>query len=295
MNDIYEIDAGVSAAPPEAMMSVSRALAVLSLIATAPERGLRSSEIAVALDLHKASVSRLLSTLVTLEAITRDRTRRYRISERFRALFGVPASTTRLRAAARLALGILSDRLEDAAFLSVRAGLDSLCVERHIGSHPIQALSLSVGSRRPLGVGAGSMALIAWLDEDERNATIEMQRGRLDRYHLNTADIAARVTEARAQGFVDLPNFVIKGMTGMGVPIRDASGLVVAGLSVAAISDRLSGERRDLAVDTLKRSAAMIEEKLRTGEIEGPAPSFAGSSGRAQPIEGRTRRNVHEG
>jgi len=249
----------------DAMMSVGRAIAVLRLIGAAPEPGIRLRDISESLDLHKTSTSRMLTTLSSLGVIERDRNRCFRVSDEFRTSFGTPLSTTRLRQAARSALGMLSETLEDVAFLSVPNGLDSLCVARYIGTYPIQALSLNVGGRRPLGVGAGSLALLAWAPDDERDHLIEMQRPRLANYRVGVEDISAAVQKARAYGFTDMPGFVIQGMTGMGIPVRDPSGVVVAALSVAAITERLSGSRRDLAIRTLQDAAAEVEARLRGG------------------------------
>lgn len=251
---------------PAAMVSVSRAIAVLHVICNAPTTGLRLRDISGALDLHKTSVSRLLGTLTALGVVERDRNRCYRVAEGFRTSLGVPPSTTRLRQAARPALGMLSDRLEDVSFLSIQSGLDSLCIARHVGTYPIQALSLNVGSRRPLGVGAGSLALLAWAPDGVREELLEAQRDRLGSYSATLDDIAAAMERARAQGFTDLPGFVIRGMTGMGMPVRDPSGMVVAALSVAAITDRLTGARRDLAIRTLRTEADRLEARLRSGD-----------------------------
>lgn len=249
----------------DALMSVGRAIAVLRLIAAAPEQGVRLRDISAALDLHKTSTSRMLTTLSSLGVIERDRNRCFRVSDEFRTSFGTPLTTTRLRQAARPALGMLSEILEDVAFLSVPNGLDSLCVARYIGIYPIQALSLNVGGRRPLGVGAGSLALLAWAPDDERDHLIEMQRPRLANYRVGVEDIAEAVKEAQAQGFTDLPGFVIQGMTGMGIPVRDPSGEVVAALSVAAITERLSGSRREMAIRALKEAASDMEGRLLGG------------------------------
>lgn len=246
----------------DALMSVGRAIAVLRLIGAAPEPGMRLRDISEALELHKTSMSRMLTTLSSLGVIERDRNRCFRVSDEFRTSFGTPLATTRLRQAARPALSMLSETLEDVAFLSVPNGLDSLCVTRYIGTYPIQALSLNVGGRRPLGVGAGSLALLAWAPDDERDQLIEMQRPRLANFRVGVEDISAAVQEAQAQGFTDLPGFVIQGMTGMGIPVRDPSGMVVAALSVAAITERLSGTRRELAIRALEEAASDMEGQL---------------------------------
>lgn len=253
--------------PKDAMMSVGRAVTVLRLVGAAPEPGMRLRDISEALDLHKTSTSRMLTTLCALGVVERDRNRCFRISDAFRTSLGTPLTTTRLREAARPALSMLSDTLEDVAFLSVPNGLDSLCVARYIGTYPIQALSLNVGGRRPLGVGAGSLALLAWAPDDTRDHLIEMQRPRLANYRVTVDDITAAVAQAQAQGFTDLPGFVIQGMTGMGIAVRDPSGVVVAALSVAAITERLSGARRELAIDALKDAAANMQSRLRAGSL----------------------------
>jgi len=255
------------------MMSVGRAISVLRLIGAAPEPGIRLRDISEALELHKTTTSRMLTTLTFLGVIERDRNRCFRVSDEFRTSFGTPLTTTRLRQAARPALSMLSESLEDVAFLSVPNGLDSLCVARYIGTYPIQALSLNVGGRRPLGVGAGSLALLAWVPDKERDYLIEMQRPRLDKYRMDVSEISDAVQVAQAQGFTDLPDFVIQGMTGMGIPVRDPSGEVVAALSVAAITERLSGTRRDIAIRVLKEAAFDMEGRLLGGAGRDTGPS----------------------
>ena len=57
----------------------------------------------------------------------------------------------------------LSERSADTALLSVRSGVEALYLARSVGSHPLQPNYLQIGSRRPLGVGAGALALLAEL------------------------------------------------------------------------------------------------------------------------------------
>lgn len=255
---------------PDTLMGVERVVAALRLVAAGPASGMRSAEISRALDLRKATTSRLLASLEAVGALQRDSNRRWHIAEAFRSAFGLPLSSSRLRQAARPELGLLSETLSDTTFLSVRSGLDSLCLERHVGSYPLQALSLSVGSRRPLGVGAGSMALLAWLPEEERTEAIAAQAARLEHYpQIDTATLTERAEEARTRGSVVLRDFVVRGMTGIGHPVRDGAGLVVGALSVAALTDRLSGEREALAIAALTQAAARTEQRLASAGITG--------------------------
>jgi DNA-binding IclR family transcriptional regulator len=265
----------------EGVQSIFRALNVLRLVAHDGARGLRLADIARGLDMHKASAARIASTLVSCGALERRTDRRYRTSSSFHEAIGIPVSVARLRAAASMPLARLVDDLGDAAFLSVRSAFDSLCIERQVGSHPIQALSLDVGSRRPLGVGAGSLSLIAWQNAIDLAEAIERNREKIRAYpRMGEREIRRLAIEARAQGFTAVQDMVVQGMTGLGMPIRDAHGLVIAAVSVAGITDRLTGQRRQEAVALLLKCRTEIEANLfeRT-ELAHPTDSSRTTSG----------------
>src|SRR3546814_12823928 len=65
-----------------------------------------------------------------------------------------------LQAEARPALIRLSRQFGDTVILSVPVGWESVCVDLCFGDYPIRANYLHVGSRRPLGVGPGRLALL---------------------------------------------------------------------------------------------------------------------------------------
>jgi len=45
-------------------------------------------------------------------------------------------------------------------FLIVRSGDDAVCADRAIGSYPVKTSVVDVGTRRPLGLGGGSLAML---------------------------------------------------------------------------------------------------------------------------------------
>lgn len=243
--------------------SVGRAIGALRVVAAAGSGGIRLSEVAQQLALHKASAARILNTLVAERALDRGGDRRYRVGRELEVLLGLPPSLTRVRNAARAAISHVVDVLDDATLLSVRSGFDALCVERQIGSYPFQALVMEVGARRPLGIDSGGMALLAWLPEAEREALIDREEPRLRRYPKATAERLRQLAgETRELGYALMPGFLVDGMTGIAVPLRDPSGLVVAALSVGALTDRLSGGRLLLAAQALWDAQALAESRL---------------------------------
>ncbi|MDF1600913.1 IclR family transcriptional regulator [Mesorhizobium sp. YIM 152430] len=249
--------------------SLERGLAILRIVAGSGPAGFRLTDIVELAGMHKASVARILDTLVNGQAIRKGADKRYYVDDAFRAVFGMPKSTIMIRDAVRPAISRVVEDLGDAAFLSVRSGFDSLCVERHVGWYAMQALSLNVGSRRPLGIGAGAMSLLAHLDEDEQEAIFADLPRRLSAFpHITVDEVRREAAATRVKDYAHLPNFVVPGMTGMGVAIRDRDGIVVGAISVAAVGERLNGQRHEHALRTLREARQVAEERLASGSSE---------------------------
>jgi DNA-binding IclR family transcriptional regulator len=128
-------------------------VAVLRLLATARETGMGLTEVSMNAELTRPTTHRILSALVA-EGIVEQRqgTRRYVIGEQ------IPLLALSRRTRDPL-LDIVSPHLRaavaeigDTGFFTRRAGLDTVCVARQLGTYPIQVLAWDVGDRRPLGV-----------------------------------------------------------------------------------------------------------------------------------------------
>ena len=70
-----------------------------------------------------------------------------------------------LRNQFRTALERIASETGDTVFLLIRSGNDALCIDRVEGKFPIRTIMIDIGARRPLGIGAGSLALIAFLPD----------------------------------------------------------------------------------------------------------------------------------
>lgn len=244
--------------------SIRRTVILLRAVAQGGDRGRRLSDLARDTGLHKATASRILNHLVEEQAVTRNEDKRFVLAREMLQAMGLPHSISQLRAQARPLLAAMTDRLEDVALLSVRSGYDSLCIDRHVGRYPLQALSLDVGRRRPLGVGAGSLCLYSWLDTEERaqiRAAIGEEMATFPKAGPDRIEELA--AESRAQGYSYLPDFVVPGMTGIGAPVRDRNGMVIAAVSIAAVGDRLKGDRATKATACLLATRDRLEARLK--------------------------------
>ncbi|MBP7660518.1 MAG: IclR family transcriptional regulator, partial [Burkholderiaceae bacterium] len=126
---------------------------------------------------------------------------------------------------------------------------------------------LEVGSRRPLGVGAGSLALLAWLPDDEVEALMPFIADRLSNYPLLSPSLIRRqIDESRKRGHALLLDVVVPRMGGIAVPILAEDGRPCASISIAALSERISTREAALA-EALHREAAACRAYWRQGGL----------------------------
>lgn len=164
---------------------------------------------------------------------------------------------------ARPSLLRLSATLNDTVFLLVRSNFDAVCLDRVEGPFPIRSFTGDIGGRVPLGIGQGSIAILAFLPEPERDAIIQFNMPRiLDRSQIDEVDLRIKIEEVRRLGAAHINFDMIAGMAGLGVPIIDNRGCAVAALSIGTLSDRLTDARRATMTELLKSEAAAISAKL---------------------------------
>ena len=130
------------------VQSLGRAIELLRLISAEHTSGARLSDLVAASGLPQPTVHRLLRQMVEGGLVMQDAQRRYRLGH-FAYELGLVASTHfHLRDQCAPHLGRISAETGDTAFLLVRSGADSFCLDRQSGSFPIQVLTVQVGKRR---------------------------------------------------------------------------------------------------------------------------------------------------
>jgi DNA-binding IclR family transcriptional regulator len=248
---------------PTGAQTVRRALALLRLVATGQEAGVRLADLVEMSGLSRPTVHRLLQVLADEGAVERELwSRRYRIGPELLLLGLARTAGVPIRAAAEPFLRDLARAVGDTVFLTVRHGADSVCVARHLGHHPIQVLSIEVGVRRPLGASVSGVVLLAGQDEPAGQLLLESNRPRLERLGLTMAEIRQRVEAARQQGHAFSAQGVVPGTAALAVPVKDEQGQVMAAISVAAMAEHLRPARRMEVLDQMCRCAMAITRRL---------------------------------
>ena len=199
------------------LQTVQRAASVLRALSERGTDGMRLSEVASLTELHKATAFRVLSALIREGFVEQDPMKGYHLGAATWILGMAAAPRFDIRKLAARALDRIAEASGDTVFLSIRSGLEAVCIDRREGSFPIRTLTLDVGSRRPLGVGAGSLALLAFLPDEEVRQTMAANQKALRRYPRFTCDeINNLVARTRARGYSFNDGRIIPGMSAVG-------------------------------------------------------------------------------
>ncbi len=249
----------------ESIQSIERAAAILEAVAAGDGHGRRLIDIAADTGLRKATAHRILGTLAQVGLVEQDeRTSRFSLGLRLFSLGMAAANRYGLADLASECMLRLAERTHDTVYLTIRSGYEAVCVDRVTGGFPIKTLSLNVGDRRPLGVGAGNLAMLAWLPDDEIRTIVAANAPQYPHFgKLDSATILAVVEESRELGYAFNDRLILAGMRAVGVPVLGHDGRPVAALSVAAITERMSPARRADIVAWLAEEAKALNERLR--------------------------------
>ena len=248
----------------EGTQSIRRALSVLRILATARETGLGLTEIARQADLTQPTTHRILGVLMTEGIVEQKvRTRRYAVGEQIPLLALSRRGGSPILAAALPHLNAVAEAIGDTGFLTLRAGLDTICLARRFGTYPVQVLALDVGDRRPLGVSSAGFAMLASLEPLAARSIVMQNRRRFLSYRVSVEEALRSVADARMHGYALRDRGLVPGTRAVSVVIAEAEGEVVGALTIAAIARRLPNSRVTSIAERLRTHADKIGAALR--------------------------------
>ncbi|WP_040702009.1 IclR family transcriptional regulator [Sulfitobacter indolifex] len=252
-------------APASGSQAVDRALALLQITGRAVGRGVALSELIAASGLGKPTVRRLMLALIRRGLVEQDgSTRLYHLGEESYVLGILATPRHGLLETAADALVRLAKASGDTAFVSMRRGSDAVCLYREEGAFPIRTHALETGAQHPLGIGAGSLAMLSALPDAEIDALLVDNADRLASDYPNyTAELLrSDVAMTRARGFALNPGRIVAGSWGVGMALRRPDGSVAGALSLAAIESRMQPPRDAELAALLEHEARDIEARL---------------------------------
>lgn len=243
--------------------NIARTVLALNALAQASDTGLRFTDVVAAIGLSKVTTHRLLSGLVEHGlADFHEETGRFFLGMRAYGWAVAAGDRFGIVRAAAPALDRLVHETEDTVYLMMRVGLDAICLERREGRFPIKTLTLSAGDRRPLGVGAAGMALLAPLPQAEIERILALRAADMQKFGLDAAILRRIAATARERGYARYDGEIIPNMSAIGIALMGTQDKPIASLSVAAISERMSPERSAAILASLREEAEAFQKRM---------------------------------
>jgi DNA-binding IclR family transcriptional regulator len=249
--------------PRPGAQAIRRALAVLRILAAGREAGLPLAEVVQATGLTRPTVHRIVHVLIEEGIVERhEKTGHYAIGGQVGELALARTSRSPLLAAADAILKRTSQQVGDTLFLTVRTGNDTLCVDRRIGSYPIQVLSIEVGARRPLGVSSAGVAILAAMPAHEARKMVAANEARFVAYRTNASTVLSQIAAARRRGYNLREVGLVHGTKSISTWIKTPDDRPAAAITVSTVRMRLGPRRESELAEVLLNAAHSIEQKI---------------------------------
>jgi DNA-binding IclR family transcriptional regulator len=251
-----------SRADDATVRSVRRALAILRAFGPL-DRSLPLGEIARRAGLDKATARRLLRTLIDERVIEQPRASKdYVLGFGALTLVAGPTQADPLRRSALPLLAGIAEATGATAFLAIVHDGAALCIEAAAGGHSA-AVPDRVGVRTPLHAGAVPRVLMAFLPLETR---MTLLAGPLPPVSEATPtdpfQLSARLDAIRQRDWDASANEVTDGVASVGVPVRDASGDVVAALGITGPVAELLEGGQPRQLELLRGRALDLERRI---------------------------------
>lgn len=233
-----------------------RGLQIIEALRAAGDDGLKITDIAALTGIQRTTVYRFLDVLVDQDYVqpaTEDRVFIFNHAH----FAGGPAATYSIDRL-KPVLARISAQTGDSSFLVRRENGDSLCVHREVGTYPVQVLSVTIGHKQPLGVGAAGLALLANLPKDDIEQILHANKNRLPTFGGMTCEQMEQLIRSTLErGWSAVGNAAVPGVLGVGVPILHRSGLPMFAISVSSVIDRMPLARQRFIVELIKKELAL--------------------------------------
>lgn len=247
------------------VQSLAKAAAALDRLADAGE--LTAAELATALGEPRSSVYRLLAGLGEAGLVEPGSVRgTFRLGMKLFQLGSKVAQRFDERQVALPIMERIHEETEQTVFLCVRRDDQAVCIERLNGKH-VQTLALTLGGTLPLHVGAGPQVLLAFEDEDLREAYLRSRPPVrfTPRTPTSAKVIRTQLAEVRRIGYAVSDEDVTIGIAAIGAPIFDHTDRIRAALSISGVKPAILGVGVERVRRLVVEGAAEISRLLGYG------------------------------
>jgi DNA-binding IclR family transcriptional regulator len=219
------------------------------------------AQIARRAELASSTAHRLVDSLVETGLLERDDDRRVRLGLRLWELALRGSEALRLRQAALPAMERVQARVRQHTQLAVYEQGEALFLERLSSPHAGANIA-RIAERLPLHASSAGIVLLAHRPAEQQEQLIAGPLAALTPETITQPEALRRkLAEVRRLGHAVMPGTVEAVSTGVAVPVRDATGTVIAALSVVLPREQAPAA----AIAALREAADEVRATLASG------------------------------
>ncbi len=243
--------------------SIERAVYVLKVLVARGSVGWRLVDLAAHCALDRATTHRILGGLLRARLAEQRADRRYAAGALVFELGVSMRSHAAFQEACRTPLVRLARTLGGVAIVSLRSDSEFVCVARE--GRPLKAMTIDVGTRRPLVTSVSGAAILVALPRAEARAIVAenfRELGRFDARRIRS--LRAMIRRSEAAGYGISVGQVVPGIGAAGYAIRNAREEPVASVAIVGPADDFTNAQIPAVVRALRTAADALEAAART-------------------------------
>lgn len=248
------------------VQSVDRALQILELLGGVRSAGV--SEISRELGVHRSTAFRLLATLEARDLVEQESQRgTYRLGLGILRLAGDVTARMDIVTEAQAVCEAVAAGLNETSNVAILDEGAAVNIAQATGTNAVAIVRQYVGRRTPLHATSTGKVLLAYAPERVRDEVLEAAAGAgleaCTPHTITDADeLAAHLAQVRERGWASAVEEWEPDTNALAVPVRDASGDVVAALSVTAPGFRMGPDGFPPLAGLLRDFAGQLSTRL---------------------------------
>ena len=245
--------------------AVEKALEIL-ITFTITNQGLGTGEISKLTGFHKATTSRILSSLVDYGVVTHDEaTRKYSIGP-LAYMLGLSATSQSIQRFVELAsphIDKLRDKIHESISLEVWSGAGTVACYFAESRSPL-CIAKPPADILPLHAPAGAKAILSFTHIEQVNKLLDYEfEAFTDNTIRSKSELLLRLGKYNKQGYAIDNEELHPGIYALGVPVFDNLSKPVAAICVVIPAARITSQKELTVIEELKKTASVISAHLK--------------------------------
>jgi len=239
--------------------TVQRTVRVLKVIAARGRFGWRLSDLARHCQMSKGTMHRVLGGLARERLVLQRAADRHYLPGPLLFELGLALpSFSEFLGASQAPLRRIARKTGMVAYLFLRSGNDFVCASRQ-GTSELKALSIEIGTRRPLLSAAGGIAILVALEKAESGPVLEDNLREIGHFGpQRIRALQAVLKESCHRGFGLHKGQIVPGVHALGLAVHDPAGEPFASLSVVGEAAKLPPSRVPQVLSLVAREARIV-------------------------------------